>query len=78
MFKGLGGINMRLKRTLALLNNLETPDNGDVILIINRIADKIREQIAIDDFKTIAKDYFTETEIKEMIDGCYTRESVMY
>lgn len=64
---------MRLKRTLALLNNLETPDNGDVILIINRIADKIREQIAIDDFKTIAKDYFTETEIKEMIDGYYIK-----
>jgi hypothetical protein len=38
----------------------------------------VREQIAIDEFRKIAKDYFTEEETEELIDGYNNRKSSRY
>lgn len=62
---------MNYKRTFKLLDALYKEENldPDVYCIIGQIESKLREKKAIEEFKKLAKEYFTEEEIKEIIDG---------
>lgn len=59
----------------ALLDKTGKPDVDGLIRQMEYI---VREQIAIEEFKKIAKDYFTEEETEELIDGYNNRKSSRY
>ena len=59
----------------ALLDKTGKPDVDGLIRQMEYI---VREQIAIEEFKKIAKDYFTEEETEELIDGYNNRKSSCY
>lgn len=65
---------MNYKRTFKLLDALYNEENldSDVYYIISQIESKLREKKAMEEFKKLAKEYFTEEEIKEIIDGYNT------
>ena len=59
----------------ALIDKTGKPDVDGLIRVMEY---QIREQIAIDEFKKIAKDYFTDEETEELIDGYNNRKSSCY
>lgn len=70
---------MNKKKVQKLLEALlDKTGNPDVDGIIRQMEYLVREQIAIDEFKKIAKDYFTEKETEELIDGYNNRKSSCY
>lgn len=68
--------NKKVQKLLeALMDKTGKPDVDGLIRQMDYI---VREQIAIDEFKKIAKDYFTEEETEELIDGYNNRKSSCY
>ena len=70
---------MNNKKVQKLLEGLmDRTGKPDVDGLIRQMEFIVRERIAIEEFKKIAKDYFTEEETEELIDGYNTRKSSMY
>lgn len=68
--------NKKVQKLLeALMDKTGKPDVDGLIRVMEY---QIRERIAIDEFKKIAKDYFTEEETEELIDGYNNRKSSCY
>ena len=70
---------MNNKKVQKLLEGLmDKTGNPDVDGLIRGMEYIVRERIAIEEFKKIAKDYFTEEETEELIDGYNNRKSSCY
>jgi len=69
---------MNKKKVQKLLTALQDTGKPDVDGLIRQMEYIVREQIAIDEFRKIAKDYFTEEETEELIDGYNNRKSSCY
>ena len=68
--------NKKVQKLLeALIDKTGKPDVDGLIRVMEY---QIRERIAIDEFKKIAKDYFTEEETEKLIDGYNNRKSSCY
>lgn len=59
----------------ALMDKTGKPDVDGLIRVMEY---QTREQIAIEEFRKLAKDYFTEEETEELIDGYNNRKSSCY
>lgn len=71
--------NKKVQKLLeALIDKTDNPNNRDVDGIIRVMEYQVRERIAIEEFKKIAKDYFTKDEVEELIDGYNNRKSIGY
>ena len=71
--------NKKVQKLLeALIDKPDNPNNPDLDGIIRVMEYQIRERIAIEEFKKIAKDYFTKDETEELIDGYNNRKSSCY
>ena len=68
--------NKKVQKLLEAL--IDKTGNPDVDGIIRVMEYQIRERIAIEEFKKIAKDYFTKDETEELIDGYNNRKSSCY
>jgi hypothetical protein len=68
--------NKKVQKLLEAL--IDKTGNSDVDGLIREMDYLVREQIAIDEFRKIAKDYFTEEETEELIDGYNNRKSSRY
>lgn len=68
--------NKKVQKLLEAL--IDKTGNSDVDGLIRRMEYIVRERIAIEEFKKIAKDYFTEDETEELIDGYNTQKSSGY
>lgn len=68
--------NKKVQKLLEAL--IDKTGNSDVDGLIRIMEYQTREQIAIEEFKKIAKDYFTEEETEELIDGYNNRKSSCY
>lgn len=70
---------MNNKKVQKLLEaSIDKTGNPDVDGLVRRMEYIVRERIAIEEFKKIAKDYFTKDETEELIDGYNTRKSFSY
>ena len=68
--------NKKVQKLLEAL--IDKTGNSDVDGLIRVIEYQTREQIAIEEFKKIAKDYFTKDEVEELINGYNNRKSSCY
>lgn len=68
--------NKKVQKLLEAL--IDKTGNSDVDGLIRRMEYIVRERIAIEEFKKIAKDYFSEDETEELIDGYNTQKSFGY
>lgn len=68
--------NKKVQKLLEAL--MDKTGKPDVDGLIRQMEYLVREQIAIEEFKKIAKDYFTEEETEELIDGYNSRKSTQY
>lgn len=68
--------NKKVQKLLEAL--IDKTGNSDVDGLIRVMEYQIRERIAIEEFKKIAKDYFTKDETEELINGYNTKKSSGY
>ena len=68
--------NKKVQKLLEAL--IDKTGNSDVDGLVRRMEYIVRERIAIEEFKKIAKDYFTEDETEELIDGYNTQKPFSY